>query len=53
MMGDLRNPDPSRPSMQAILMIVGTLVALYVIMRWPQLSAAGPVHDIMVALGLQ
>jgi hypothetical protein len=50
---DLRNPEPSRPTMRTAGMIVIVLVAIYVIVHWPEISSLGPIHTVMTALGLQ
>jgi hypothetical protein len=50
---DVRNPEPSRPNLRTILVMIGVGVAAYVLVRWPEISSAGPIHDLLVALHLQ
>jgi hypothetical protein len=53
MTNDIRNPEPSRPTVGSVMVIIGVLVGLYVLVHWPQLSGIGPIHDLLVALRLQ
>lgn len=50
---DVRNPEPSRPNLRTILIMIGVIIAVYALARWPEISSAGPIHDLLVALHLQ
>jgi hypothetical protein len=52
-MTDLHNPEPSRPTWWTVVMIVGTIGALYVLAHWPEISSSGLVHDVLVAFHLR